>query len=420
MAICVLILGIGSIVSGQISEKYKGVEIRFATQGMPAMMEIIERIPQFEAETGIKVVPDVMSYESMVEKVTLDVQSNTKIYDVFWIEPSWLGRFIYQLEPLDPYIEDPLLGKDFNKIDFPNKVLDLTTYEGRFLGVPLFGGMWLLTYRTDLYENAGLNPANTLDEYLEVVKKLHDPNTVYGLSFMGKRGAGLYWEYLCYAWQFGAELLDEEMHPAINSPEAVEALKYLLTLKEYAPPGVTNWDWTESATAFLQGRVANAILCTDWIPSLQNPNESKVIDKWNFSLIPSKTKSVQVSAGAGMGINADVSKERKEAAFLFVKWMTSSAVLKTLVEQVGGFAVPRLSVLQNPEFIDNPEYFYFGTVAQALSDLRVPMKIAESHELYDTISARLSEALIGKETPEEALKLVEEEWDRILRMGGYY
>ena len=94
----------------------KQTTITVAVQSTPTMDYLVSIIPEFEQATGIKVIPDLMPYDNLVEKVTIDCTSNTKQYAAFWMEPTWLGRFENELEDITKYINDPVLGKDFHFI----------------------------------------------------------------------------------------------------------------------------------------------------------------------------------------------------------------------------------------------------------------------------------------------------------------
>ena len=54
------------------SKPYEGITLSFAAQGVPLMNKAIELLPEFELKTGIKVVPDLMPFDSLVQKITID------------------------------------------------------------------------------------------------------------------------------------------------------------------------------------------------------------------------------------------------------------------------------------------------------------------------------------------------------------
>ncbi|UCG94567.1 MAG: extracellular solute-binding protein, partial [Candidatus Aerophobus sp.] len=57
-------------------------------------------------------------------------------------------------------------------------------------------------------------------------------------------------------WSNGARMFDDDLNLVLNSPEAVEVLKFYVSLKPFAPPGVTTYEWGEEQEAFYAEKVA--------------------------------------------------------------------------------------------------------------------------------------------------------------------
>jgi len=397
----------------------KQVEITFASQPTPSMDYLIGMIPQFEKTTGIKVKSDLMPYDNLVQKVTIDCTTNTKQYGCFWMEPTWLGRFENEFEPLGKYINDPILGKDFNINDFSKSFLDeVVCINGKMIGIPFEGCLMLLAYREDVYKKNNIQIPKTWEEYLQTAKKLNTKDGMNAVTIMGKRGQPIFYEFMPYLYGFGGNFFDKNMKPIINSKEAVEALEYLIELSKYAPPGFPSYGWEESATAFMQGKVTSGLLFSDWIPSLKDPNSSKVTGNWNFARVPAGKAGVGSPAGTiNLGINADCDQETKNASFLFIKWATSKEV-QTQLAKIGS-SPTRLSVLDSSEFTTNPEYRYFKALKETYDITKTPMKIPEFFELNDALSIELSAAVVGQKTAKQALDAAQESWSKIMAESGY-
>lgn len=399
------------------AKTYEGTEIVFASQPTPSMDLLVEMIPEFEEATGIKVITDMMPYDSLVQKITIDTTTDTKQYSCFWMEPTWLGRFSEEFEPLEEYISDKILGKDFNLDDFSSNFIDeVVKYNGKILGVPFEGCLLVLAYREDIFEENNLLVPETFNDYLEVAKTINELPDLNGVTMMGKRGQPVFYEFIPYMWGFGAEFFDTEMNPTINSDEAIEALEYMIELSKFAPSGVTSYGWEESATAFLQGNVGSGFLFSDWIAALKDPESSKIVGKWNFAPVPGEVTTACPAGTINLGINADVDREKKEASFLFIKWATSPEMQSILAEI--GASPTRLSVLNDSQF-DTEDYRYFEGLKETYDITRTPMKIPEFFELNDALSIELSAAISGDKTAKEALDDAQEEWVKIMKEAGY-
>jgi len=168
----------------------------------------------------------------------------------------------------------------------------------------------------------------------------------------------------------------------------------------------------------MQDKVAFAQLFTDWVPALTDPAESKVVGDWNFALIPRQVKNVQQSGMVGEAINSDMSTERKNASFLFLKWLTGKKLTMklTAAQNLGPSRMSVIDALEN-----DPELFYLKTIKESLKTARVyGMKIPEFFELNDVLTTKVSQCLAGSFTPEEALDQAQADWVRIMKKAGYF
>ncbi len=413
VALMVFLVGWG--VQAADDKPLKGVTITFAVQSMPTMTKAIAMLPQFTEETGINVKVDLMPYDSLVQKITIDLTTGTKQYDVFWMEPTWLGRFKNDFEPIDRFINDPKIGidlKDFDPVFFEQT----QEYDGKIYGLPFDACLLLLAYREDVYEELGLKVPETWEEYLENVKIIDAKSNVRGVSLMGKRGQPVFYEFLPYFWGFGGEFFDDNMKPALNTPEGVKALEYMVELSKYAPAGVPTFGWEESATEFLQGRAAHAFIFSDWVPALKDPASCTVTKTWNFMKTPKGPSEGSPVGTINIGINKDISEEKKQAAYLLLKWITGYEVQKELA--VIGGAPSRLSVLNDPAFATE-EFRYFKAIKETFPIEKVPMKIPEFFKLNEALSVQLSSALSGEKTPKKALDDAQKSWEEIMKEAGY-
>ena len=95
----IVILTIASLVLGVILVQLmridsSGAGLVFLVSPTPSVEKLIEMLPQFEEQTGIKVIVESVSYESMMAKETLDLRTKQGRYDIFWIEPTYLERYV--------------------------------------------------------------------------------------------------------------------------------------------------------------------------------------------------------------------------------------------------------------------------------------------------------------------------------------
>jgi multiple sugar transport system substrate-binding protein len=87
-------------------------------------------------------------------------------------------------------------------------------------------------------------------------------------------------------WAFGGEMFDQTGRPSVNSAEGIEALKFMLELGKYSPPGYASFNADEVGALLLQGSAAMSINWPAWISSFNDPAKSKVIGKMAFTTMP--------------------------------------------------------------------------------------------------------------------------------------
>lgn len=170
------------------------------------------------------------------------------------------------------------------------------TFDDKLYGIPRDGYGLGIIVNLSVFEDAGLatdldndgivdivNPENieekfyptTMEELLEYSITIKQNTLKDGIIILNtdKNGG---WQYSNYAWAFGAELQTEgedgKIHANLNSPEAIEAMKFLKSFyTAYEGDSVVpigNMNYSEWATRLGNGQIAMAIAGNDVISSV--------------------------------------------------------------------------------------------------------------------------------------------------------
>ncbi len=101
---------------------------------------------------------------------------------------------------------------------------DGATIDGIIYGIPATANTLHLAYRSDLFEEYGLEVPTTYDEVIEVCEALADVPEL-DLVFTQDFSAGWAWEieFLAFIRAHGGDFLNDDNTPAFNSPEGVAA-----------------------------------------------------------------------------------------------------------------------------------------------------------------------------------------------------
>ncbi len=399
--------GDASVAPSGASAAAPSGEITFLVSSTPTVDNLIKMIPDFTAQTGIKVNVANIDYDAMTQKETLDLRSKTGQYDAMWVEGTFLPRYVSQLAGLEP-IGDYAAGQgvDLHLSDYSQTLVDNFSVEGALYAMPFENTLMMAAVRDDLYQKAGLTPATTLAEYLSNVQALNAPPSVYGTEIMGQQGEPVFYEWVNWLWGEGGDLFDASGAATLNTPEAIKATNDLLTLTKSAPAGVANFSWDQAATSFATGEVSTAVLFSDQTPGLLDPSNSKVIGKWSYSPFPGDKSTA--FGGYAWAMNAN--SQNKPAALAFINWATSAETVAALVPD--GSSPPRTSVQEDAAL--QQKYPWLKAEAAASSRAVVPIKNTAYFDLVDALSTDLNAALTGSMTPEQAMADAQSQWEQIL------
>ena len=138
---------------------------------------------------------------------------------------------------------------------FSEKALELVSTDGVATGVPSTGWGQLLIYRRDLFEEAGLQPPETLEDVTAAAEELNAEG-VAGITLATAPGDGFTAETFEHvALAMGCRLIDEEGTVMFTSPECVESLRYYADLaNNYSVSGAQDVDSTRGT--YFAGRAA--------------------------------------------------------------------------------------------------------------------------------------------------------------------
>ena len=158
--------------------------------------------------------------------------------------------------------------------------------------------LWL---RTDLMEKAEIErPPTTWDELRAACRRMQGRG-VYGAQFPYARNSATSLVIICFIHGAGGQILSPELEVAIESPEAVNALEFYRSMREFCPPGATSYSWGETLGAFVSGAAATGLYAGRVLVNVNNrnprlkehvtcvefPTVSADVPAWTFNDYPS-------------------------------------------------------------------------------------------------------------------------------------
>jgi len=406
--------------------EYAGVTVTVITWDTATARGIQKLIPEFEKETGIKIDWNVFSEPVLREKVIADLAAKTGTYDIFLLDAFLTTNYANAgyIIPLD----ELLLTKKSKYYceDFASVYLDALRYNGKLWGLPYYGVVGIMMYRKDLFEEKGIAVPETTDQFSETAAKLTDKTKeMYGVAMRAIKGEDNPIVSTSWTWVFGGEWLDKEMKPGVLSPEFIQGVKwYSNLLGNYGPPDISRYSWLEVQNIFVTGHAAMIYDASDFIGRMENPDFSQIVGKIGYPLAPAGpygpvTKRYASELWtAGMGINAD--SKNKEAAWLFLQWMTSKDVqMRTMIEG-GNTGITSISAMASEEFSKTYPGVPVILEALKLANPEYMPRISEYAELCEIIGTQISRVVAGELGAEEAMKIAYDDMYKVLDQAGYY
>lgn len=294
----------------------------WSPQGAPAQLEAYQfQIDAFQAANpGIRVVFETTSDEGYAPQLAAAFSSG-EVPDIVTHLPSFSVQSYYAnglVEPFDDVIQ--AIGAD----DYYPGANDIFRapdgkYVGTGIGNTAANMLWL---RKDLMEAAGVSAAPRTWDELRTAAQAMQTGGIYGAPLPYGRNSMTSLIFVGFIHQAGGQVFTPDLQVAIDSPETREALEFYRSMREFCPPGATNYSWGESLTAFVSGATATGIYAgrvlanvrdqnpsiADSVTCVEYPTISADVPHWTFNDFPSVFIPAQ-------GKNKDAAKEF--AAFLF-------------------------------------------------------------------------------------------------------
>jgi multiple sugar transport system substrate-binding protein len=394
---------------------------------------LVGLVSEFEALTGIKVRFEKIPPGQVRQKAMLDLSSKTGTYATVATDCMYYPLYAANkwVEPLDTYLNDASLTDPswFQYNDIHKAWREANTVDGKPYAIPYDGEMTVQVYRKDLYDAKGLKPAETLDQFVENAKALHDPsNRLWGAALRGFAGAGQnMYIYPSLFRSFGGNWFAGDKIK-VNSSEAAASLDwYVETLTKYSPQAVRNWNWPDIADAFAQGTLGAYIDAHSSAAVLNNPEKSKVIGKIGFARWPKGPTGKRVTSiwNWGFPINAALSSNAKRATWLFISWAASAETqTRTSWKSAGPTkrsGINRLSVWKSPGFgklLEASGYNFGEAALQSLemdTDIDWRPRVPQWPAIGEAMATGIQAALVGQKKPKEALDEAQARIDAIMK-----
>jgi multiple sugar transport system substrate-binding protein len=299
------------------------VTIRWwSPQVAPAQREAYAfQVQTFEAANpGVKVLFEASSDEGYPAQMAAAFASG-QVPNVVTHLPSFAVSSYWQNGLLEPFNDVIAMIGPQNFFEGANRIYEIT--PGQFAGTGMGGSaanmMWL---RRDLMREAGVSDVpRTWDQLRDAAKKMQKA-PVYGAPLPYARNSMTSLIFISFVHGAGGSIFTPDLQVNVENDAFRNALEFYKAMREFCPPGATNYSWGDSLTAFVSGATGTGIYTgrvlanvtaqnpkiADHISAHPYPTISAATPHWTFNDFP----SVMIPKGAS---NMDVTK--RFAAHLF-------------------------------------------------------------------------------------------------------
>jgi len=313
-------------------------EIRVLLADHPYGNLLIPFIPEFEKETGIKVITEQFTEPELTQKLTDGFTAGDYITDVFMTRPM--------TETLLFLKNDWMLPLDILDLsDYPLNTMEIGFRNGKPYFIPLVVEWQVLYYRKDLLQAAGLGvPANF--EELENAARILNRDGVAGFAARGN-GSLAVSQVSSFIYSYGGRFIKNGI-AAFDSPEAVEAFRYYgRILGIYGPQGVSTMSWNEILPIFQAGRLAMWTDASVFYGQLIDPLISQVpAENIGVARLPKGPLAEQPYIVTSWGMSISSLTQDAESAKKFLVWATSRELAEKAM--LTNIPMARLSVWNDP------------------------------------------------------------------------
>lgn len=372
----------------------------------PGRFDVVERVfrpivAAFEKENpNIKVEFVDMGWDEYFKRLPIMLGSRTTP-DVMLNQQGGLYQYgaENQFLALEKFIDDEL------RKQLAPGLLDANTVSGHVVGIPSSVGAYVLWYRADIFEKAGLNPnapPKTWQELLQYAETIKAKVGVPGLGMHAKPGVDLADTYAYfYHSAVGRPLWDAKLNQIDHRhPGAVEALRFMKKLVDSpgVQPHVDQYDRPALRSLLRDGRIG-MMFDGPWILNVikeQLQGASPLIRAGQVPAGPAGRHSITVVDAWAIPAHTKHPNE----AWKLLRYLVRPE--NQAPHDTGyGSIPPQDAVARRPEF----QAPHFKELVAALRHgFSSRVNTPRYGEVNDRLPENVQRVLIGRATPEQALQ----------------
>lgn len=214
-------------------------------------------------------------------------------------------------------------------------LVEAGTVDGTNYGHPWYAGARALLYRTDVFEDLGLEAPESWDDLIEVGETIAAEGDVDPIHVAGNNNHML----MPLVWQAGGEIATQDgdtWQAQMDTPEGREAYGFYADLWErgWSPEGAVNWNSVDVRTAFANEESA-MMVGGGWDLDAILGDNPDLEGRVGTALLPEGPGGVRDTFAGGSHLVVFEESEQQELANQFVEFMLQPDQVTAFTEAVG-------------------------------------------------------------------------------------
>lgn len=314
-----------------------------------------------------------------------------------------------QLEPLDDY-----LAAWEDTSDYIPSYLDAGKVDGKTYVLPIEGANRMFIYRTDIFEEAGVQVPTTWEELKEISRKLlvKEGNRVvrYPTS-LPTNGIDLQQSWTPYLWANGGDLFNEDFTAAtLTTQEAKEALEFYKSFFDEGLVPLEGVTGQGDQHPLGTGEIAFIVDGVFILESIKNYTPD-AYDKLAIAPPPAgRGEPTTLVGSAGIFMNA--ASKHKDEAWELLSFIGNKENAGKIAEELK--YLPVRKSLVEADFVQSDPLFKRFVELSGVVNGKVNPNIAAWTTVRDILAGHIERALYGQVSVDEALANAEQEINNVL------
>jgi multiple sugar transport system substrate-binding protein len=345
--------------------------------------------------------------------LTTAISGGSSTPDVYMGDVIWPAQFAHAhlAQPLNAILPKTIWSR------FSKGLIDGVTYKGKEYAVPFFADTAFLYYRKDLLKEAHLPVPKTWEQLKHEAEILQKDKLVkYGFAWQGASYEGLTCDFVEYLADAGGKVLNSSGQPTIDSPQAKEALNFMVGLIKsgVSPKATVTFEEPQTMNLFDQGQVAFLRNWTYAWANSQDKQLSKVVGEVGVTELPTFPGGKHYGCVGGWNLYINPHSKHFKADAKFMEFMTSKEAQNVLAKKFG--ELPTNKAVQDESGLSkyNPDFGVLKHMHLVSRPDQTPQYSQLSKALYTNVNA----ALAGSKSVDAALKDAESQMDAAVNNAG--